>query len=446
MNNRRDGWQYDAAGNLINDGGQQFQYDAAGRQTYASLAQVQQVYDGDGQRIEKVDNGVPTYYLRSSVLGGQVVCEIKDWGCGYGWYRGYVYLGGQLLAIQYAGVSWVAADPMTKSQRITDANGNIVSTIDLDPWGGETSRSSFAAFQPHRYTTYERDGNGSDQAGARTYHGFWLRFYQPDPYAGSYSLTDPQSFNRYRYTQDDPVNFVDPTGLDDITLPTEYVEVNDSLDPLTTVSFSAFFGGGGRARHDMLDESPVEQSTGGTPQQPVPLAGDRATAAYKTLAVLLGFGSLSDDCQQNVLDKLSNTVLKDGIRPGEDFTFSFDAGAFTDYVAAGGNFYDGVASQIDTFVRGEHRSSARTFGYADKLTAYFNPERVRNASTSDLLALLFHEALHGFGDNRQSMSKANETYADGRLQAAFGLEIDPLNTLNITQYIQEHCFPVSTSR
>jgi hypothetical protein len=38
-------------------------------------------------------------------------------------------------------------------------------------------------------------------------------FEQPDPFAGSYDLTDPQSFNRYAYVQNDPVNFVDPSGL-----------------------------------------------------------------------------------------------------------------------------------------------------------------------------------------------------------------------------------------
>jgi hypothetical protein len=33
-------------------------------------------------------------------------------------------------------------DPVTKSQRITNGSGTITSTIDLDPWDGETSRSS----------------------------------------------------------------------------------------------------------------------------------------------------------------------------------------------------------------------------------------------------------------------------------------------------------------
>ena len=47
----------------------------------------------------------------------------------------------------------------------------------------------------------------------RLYHSFWQRFDQPDPYDGSYNLTDPQSLNRYAYVQNDPVNFVDPSGL-----------------------------------------------------------------------------------------------------------------------------------------------------------------------------------------------------------------------------------------
>ncbi len=210
-NNRRDGHGYDAAGNVVNDGGQSFQYDAAGKQSYASGTGLQQSYDGDGMRVKKVEQGVATYYVRSSVLGGQVVCEINGWG---GWTRGYVYLGGQLLAIQDGSVVYVHQDPVTKSQRLTDTAGNVVSGIELDPWGGETNRSWNQGRQPHQFTSYERDQNQSDDAQARRYNRWWSRFDQPDPFDGSYNLSDPQSFNRYSYVQNDPVNMVDPSGLD----------------------------------------------------------------------------------------------------------------------------------------------------------------------------------------------------------------------------------------
>ena len=195
------------------NGGQTFTYDALGKQVTSNWDGLQQNYDdGDGLRAKKVMNGVATYYLRSSVLGGQVVSEIDASGL---WTRGYVYLGLQLVAVQYAGVIWVHQDPVSKGQRLVNINGTLESTIELDPFGGDTNRSVNASFQPRHFTTYERDTvGGMDEAMARRYHGWWSRFSQPDPYDGAYSLVDPQSFNRYSYVQSDPVNFVDPSGLD----------------------------------------------------------------------------------------------------------------------------------------------------------------------------------------------------------------------------------------
>jgi RHS repeat-associated protein len=102
---------------------------------------------------------------------------------------------------------------VVKSQRVTDATGALQAVVELDAWGGETNRSWQQWQQPHRYTSYERDGSGNDQAMYRQYHSYWQRFDQPDPYEGSYNLADPQSLNRYSYVQNDPVNFVDPSGL-----------------------------------------------------------------------------------------------------------------------------------------------------------------------------------------------------------------------------------------
>jgi RHS repeat-associated protein len=221
-NNRQDGLVYDVAGNLTNDGAQ-YTYDANGQQVngtyppawggYANYS-LQQGYDGDGLRAMKTDNGVTTYVLRSSMLGNQVVAELQFWNNNWNWGRGFVYLGGQLLALQMnSSVTWVHQDPVVKSQRLTNMSGSVTTGIELDSWGGETGRSWNSQQQSRKFTSYERDGSGNDQAMFRQYHSYWMRFDQPDPYGGSYNMTDPQSLNRYAYVGNDPVNYVDPTGL-----------------------------------------------------------------------------------------------------------------------------------------------------------------------------------------------------------------------------------------
>lgn len=210
-NNKMNGFTYDASGNLIDaTGGWTFTYDATGQQATSAFSNVTNYYNGDRLRLKKTESGVTTYYLRSTALGGQIVAEMDASG---NWTRGFVYLGGQLLAVQQGGVFWVHEDPLVKSKRVTNSSGSIVSTIELDPWGGETNRSSNETFQPRKFTTYTRDGIGSDDAMHRRYNRWWTRFEQPDPYDGSMNLNDPQSFNRYAYVQNDPVNHIDPTGL-----------------------------------------------------------------------------------------------------------------------------------------------------------------------------------------------------------------------------------------
>jgi RHS repeat-associated protein len=217
-NNKRNGFGYDAAGNLTNDLGQTFTYDATGQQATASYGgySLQQNFDGNGLRAKKNDNGTVTYYVRSSVLGGKVVAEVNASGVVA---RTYTYLGEHLLALRNvgekgSGTYWVHEDPITKSKRVTNSLGTVVSTIETDPWGADTNRSANAAFQPRKFTSYDRDGNGSDEAMFRRSNRWHSRYDQPDPYDGSYKSADPQSFNRYAYVQGDPVNFIDPTGLE----------------------------------------------------------------------------------------------------------------------------------------------------------------------------------------------------------------------------------------
>jgi RHS repeat-associated protein len=61
-------------------------------------------------------------------------------------------------------------------------------------------------------TGKERDAeSGNDYFGARYYSSAMGRFMSPDP--GKFTLSDPQTMNRYAYTRDNPLKFIDPTGM-----------------------------------------------------------------------------------------------------------------------------------------------------------------------------------------------------------------------------------------
>jgi RHS repeat-associated protein len=67
-----------------------------------------------------------------------------------------------------------------------------------------------------KYATYTRDSvTGLDYAMNRYYSSVWGRFLSPDPYGKSVGPGNPQSWNRYGYAGNDPVNHNDPSGLDD---------------------------------------------------------------------------------------------------------------------------------------------------------------------------------------------------------------------------------------
>ena len=306
-NNRRNGFGYDAAGNLTTDLGQTFTYDAVGSQTYASYMSVWQGHDGDGLRVKKTENGAISYSLRSTMLGGKVVAEIWDWGQGYGWARGYVYAGEQLVALQESGsVYWAHQDPINKSQRITDTAGNTVAAIELDPWGGDTNRSSNAWYQPKKFTSYDHDGNGSDEALARRYNRWHSRFDQPDRYDGSYDSSNPQSFNRYAYVHNDPVNFVDPSGLSEhpptlprIGPPVYVVTVTASPAPVSSNGSGDFGGGFGFGGDDMfvVEERSNDEPVGGGDS----VGGDdTASQAQKK--------QTADECRAAALTKLGDSI------------------------------------------------------------------------------------------------------------------------------------------
>ena len=115
------------------------------------------------------------------------------------------------------------------------------------PYGVEYTPQT--ANDREKYATYTRDSaTGLDYAMNRYYSSQWGRFLSPDPSGwdsintrprrvrnlrmrlrargrlrrGSVDLRSPQSWNRYAYVKNDPVNHSDPLGLDDADYGDDY--------------------------------------------------------------------------------------------------------------------------------------------------------------------------------------------------------------------------------
>jgi RHS repeat-associated protein len=99
---------------------------------------------------------------------------------------------------------------------------------DYLPFGGETTsvwqeeNGGFDREDPMKFTGHERDYAGSfgredghaiDYMHARYYSASLGRFLSVDRHLGN--LLRPQSWNRYAYVLNNPMNLVDPTGLDE---------------------------------------------------------------------------------------------------------------------------------------------------------------------------------------------------------------------------------------
>ena len=113
-----------------------------------------------------------------------------------------------------------------------DAAGPVTSRHDYLPFGEEIVAGTGAQGNPTGMRTAAQGYSAADNVRQRYAdtrlddatgldHTLWRklepmsgRWTTPDPYGGNLKMLVPQSFNRYAYVENDPVNFVDPSGLD----------------------------------------------------------------------------------------------------------------------------------------------------------------------------------------------------------------------------------------
>ncbi len=218
--NRISGWSYDNAGNLLNDGAHSYTYDAENRiRTVDSVTAY--TYDSEGQRVRKLV-GENTRFVYG--IGGELVAEFD--GSTGSLRKEYVYCGATLATIEPTalnsnGTRYTTSDQLGSPRVVTNSSAAVVSRHDYLPFGeelgagvgGRTTAMGYSISDGLRqkFTSQERDNEtGLDYMHARYYANAQGRFTSADSVGGS--IVNPQSFNRYAYVGNNPVNFSDPTG------------------------------------------------------------------------------------------------------------------------------------------------------------------------------------------------------------------------------------------
>ncbi len=369
--------------------------------------------------------------------------------------RAYVMVGSSVVAQLNPNGQfyWLHLDHLGSGRKMTDTSGTMVYRAEFDPYGKLLYEwSSPSNLNTKKFTGYERDSaTNLDYAQARMYASDWGRFMSPDPMGlGAARLNSPKSLNRYAYVEGNPINYNDPSGLF-LPAPTPVV--------LCGATPTIWCPGGSPAN---IQQPPTTLPTWTPPNwsqvlPPQQTLGDRVPLPtllnaqmyinFQFMKAFLGEGLISEDCQKNVIDRLSN-----------DSTLKFDIEKFRAFIANGAQFYDGTQSNAlyagtittasaalangiaaGTTVAQRFANTpgvnAETSILSSSLVIFFRPNSISNSSQSQNMSLLFHEALHGFGG-----SLGGTSYFDSELQRALRLTVDPNNTRNITDHIRNNCF------
>jgi RHS repeat-associated protein len=210
------GYSYDAAGNMLSDGIYTYTYDGEGNVLTMSGngTSASYVYDAQNKRA-RVQTGSTANEFLVDFAGRQISTWNAATNSGN---EGRIYWDGKQIAYRAAdGTTYFEHQDYLGTERVrTNAAGSEVGIFQSLPWGdGYTpvNVSGDGGQDTLHFTGLDQDADYTENARFRNYSPAQGRWLSPDPYDGSYDLTNPQSFNRYAYVRNNPLSFVDPSGL-----------------------------------------------------------------------------------------------------------------------------------------------------------------------------------------------------------------------------------------
>lgn len=122
------------------------------------------------------------------------------------------------------GVRYLLMDHQGSIRVVMNEAGAVVARHDMLPYGEEiwagagmrTAAQGYAQtdeVRQHYALTERAEATGLEHTLWRKYDSWQGRWTSPDPYRRSMTAGNPQSFNRYAYVNNDPLNLIDPIGL-----------------------------------------------------------------------------------------------------------------------------------------------------------------------------------------------------------------------------------------
>jgi RHS repeat-associated protein len=216
---------YDGAGRLTQSPDGAFVYDAGDMVIESTIGtaptdvRAVHLYTASDERVATIAiNGKlgSDYTIRD--LSGKVLRRFKQPSPSAAWFwdEDYIYRDGQLLAAEVLTPERTLhfhPDHLGTPRVITGVGGAKVWTPELHPFGEQ-----FGPVDPNnpdyermKFTGHERDADSLDYMHARYYAVQWGRFLSVDP-VNSANTALPQSWNRYAYSANNPLNKIDPDG------------------------------------------------------------------------------------------------------------------------------------------------------------------------------------------------------------------------------------------
>jgi RHS repeat-associated protein len=168
---------------------------------------------GSTQRSSSKSTGmIDTYYLYSH--DGKLMAEYDHNGNAV---KYYLYMGSRLIAEYQPDTNkyyYYMSDQINSTRIVTDENGDVVYSEAYGPYG-DVQKTWTKTYEPKlKFSGKEREVYSDlDYFGARYYDSNRYRFISVDPIINKEeALTNPQMWNLYTYSRNNPITYFDPDG------------------------------------------------------------------------------------------------------------------------------------------------------------------------------------------------------------------------------------------